>query len=66
MEDAQRIAFGEAIDRLITVDVGGRGAIPILYGAARARQGRPLALTATTLEGAGEQARGASYNSAGG
>ena len=46
MEDAQSIAFGEAIDRLITVDVGGRGAIPILYGAARARQKRPLTLAA--------------------
>jgi hypothetical protein len=40
------IACAEAIDRLITVDVGGRGVIGRLYQAARALSSRPLVLIA--------------------
>lgn len=40
------IACAEAIDRLITVDVGGRGVIGRLYQAARALFSRPLVLIA--------------------
>jgi len=39
------IACAEAIDRLITVDVGGRGVIAKLYQAARALSSKPLVLT---------------------
>jgi len=41
------ISWAETIDRLITVDVGGRGVIGKLYRAARAVSSRPLVLTAT-------------------
>ena len=40
------IACAEAIDRLITVDVGSRGVVGNLYQAARALSSRPLVLTA--------------------
>jgi len=40
------ISWAETIDRLITVDVGGRGVIGKLYRAARAVSSRPLVLTA--------------------
>jgi len=40
------ITCAESIDRLITVDVGGRGVIGRLYQAARALSSRPLVLTA--------------------
>jgi len=39
-------SWAETIDRLITVDVGGRGVIDKLYQAARAVSSRPLVLTA--------------------
>ena len=41
------ITCAEAIDRLITVDVGGRGVIGRLYQAARALSSRPLVLMAS-------------------
>ncbi len=40
------LSCSEAIDRLITVDVSGRGVVNRLYQAARARAGEPLVLTA--------------------
>lgn len=40
------ISWAETIDRLITVDVSGRGVIGKLYQAARALSSRPLVLTA--------------------
>lgn len=48
MEDQEcsLIACAEAIDRLITVDVGGRGVIGKLYQAAHALSSKPLVLTA--------------------
>ena len=39
-------SIGEAIDRLITVDIGGRGVILKLYDAAREKIGEPLVLSA--------------------
>jgi hypothetical protein len=48
MPDAKALRnIGEAVDRLISVDVSARGLIGVLYDAARASlDGRPLALTA--------------------
>lgn len=48
MEDREGslIGYAEAIDRLITVDVGSRGVIGKLYQAARALSSKPLVLTA--------------------
>lgn len=44
-------SIGEAIDRLITVDIGGRGIILKLYNAAREKIGEPLVLnTAKSLK----------------
>jgi len=45
-QECSLIACAEAIDRLITVDVGGRGVIGKLYQAARALSSKPLVLIA--------------------
>ncbi len=46
MRDNYRIGLGEAIDRLITVDVSARGVIGDLYKASRKQTKRPLTLYA--------------------
>lgn len=43
-KDVLRIA--ETFDRIVTLDVSGRGSIPLLYRASRKKMGKPLALTA--------------------
>src|SRR5262249_2816676 len=40
------LKVGEGIDKLCSIEITGRGVIGALYGAARARQGRPLCLLA--------------------
>lgn len=40
------LRIGETFDRIVTIDVAGRGSIPLLYRAARGKMGKPLALTA--------------------
>jgi len=43
---ARFAALGETLDRIVTLDVAGRGAIAILHAAARRRAGAPLSTTA--------------------
>jgi hypothetical protein len=44
--EAKFEALGDAVDRLITLDISVRGAINILYGAARSKYGKPLSYIA--------------------
>lgn len=46
MKDPQMLAFSEAIDRLMIVDVRGRATINQIYSHARDKQGEPLAMLA--------------------
>lgn len=46
MREEQFEVIGDAIDRLLTVDIAGRGVIGKLYEAARAKHKAPLCLLA--------------------
>jgi hypothetical protein len=48
--DAQRLeAIGDLLDRLVTMDLKGRGAVDLLYREARRRAGQPLTLRAAAV-----------------
>jgi len=43
------LKIAESLDRLMTIDISARGAIGVLYEAARSRQGEPLTMAAVRL-----------------